>query len=204
MKIFHFGESMKSHINFDFRSKNKRIAQEAGIKAASESFQLGLKTKDFLFSWDDEPSKLPIILEGFTLYYGKIPKDVAALKKIAQEACLIEYSNLKESYGHLPIVNFTDDEIFASVYQSATHTVVQERKRNNFSAFLMNQGMSNLTSLQDIIAASYPIPELMKESTAKMEKIFADKHVDPLLQKRIAKEVENFWHSFNISAMNIR
>lgn len=195
---------MKSHVIFDFRSKNKRIAQEAGVKAARESFQLGLKTKDFLFSWDDEPYKLPIMLEGFTLYYGKIPKDIAALKQIAQEACLIEYSNLKESYGQLPVVNFTDDEIFSSVYQAATQTVVQERKRNNFSSFLMNQGMSNLNSLQDIIAASYPIPELIKESTAKMEKIFADNHVDPLLQKRIAKEVENFWHSFNISAMNIR
>lgn len=89
---------MQTHLTIDGREKNKLVAQQVGIRAAQESFKQSLKTRSPLFSWDDEPVTLSIVLNELYMHYAKVPSDLTSLQEIVKTSCLIEYANLKSQY----------------------------------------------------------------------------------------------------------
>jgi hypothetical protein len=190
---------MKIHLIIDGRSKNKIIAQKVGIQAAQESFKKSLKIRSPLFSWHDEPVMLPIVLSELAMHYTKVPIDLTSLQEIVKTSCLIEYANLKEQYNKpLPVSTFNDDQIFASFVDAATHELLKERKKNNFSNFLKNFGSFDGMSLPEVVAQSYPVDDLKQQATMTLEKLFEKKSVSIELQESIRNAVDNFWKSFNI------
>lgn len=190
---------MKEHLIIDGRSKNKLKAQKVGIYAANESFKKSLKDRDFLFSWDDDPVTLLINLDELHFHYSPVPKDIDSLRVIARESCLIEYSNLKEQYNKpLPVSTFNDEQIFDSFVYAATHELLIDRKKNNFSSFLKNFSAFDGMSLPEVVAQSYPVEDLKKEAALKLKKLFDKKSVSTELQEKIRNTVHNFWENFNI------
>jgi hypothetical protein len=190
---------MQSHLTIDGRSKDKLTAQQVGIRAAHESFQQSLKTRSPLFSWDDEPVTLSIVLNDLSMHYAKIPSDISSLQEIVKTSCLIEYANLKAQYKKpLPVSSFTDDQIFACIVDAATYELLKERKKSNFSKFLKNFGAFESMSLPEVVAQSYPVDDLKKQSSHTLNNLFDKKEVSVELQEKIRKAVDNFWKNFNI------
>lgn len=190
---------MQNHLTIDGRSKNKLIAQKVGIQAAQESFKKSLKIRSPLFSWHDEPVTLPSVLSELAMHYSKVPSDLASLQEIVKTSCLIEYANLKEQYNKpLPVSTFNDDQIFACFVDAATHELLKDRKKSNFSSFLKNFGKFDGMSLPEVVAQSYPVDDLKKQATLVLENLFDKKSVSTELQERIRNAVDNFWKNFNI------
>lgn len=190
---------MQNHLTIDGREKNKLVAQQVGIRAAQESFKQSLKTRSPLFSWDDEPVTLSIVLNELDMHYAKVPSDLTSLQEIVKTSCLIEYANLKSQYKKtLPVSSFTDDQIFACVVEAATHELLKHRRKSNFSHFLQNFGAFDGMSLPEVVAQSYPVDELKKKSSVTLDNLFAKKSIPIELQEKIKTAVDNFWKSFNI------
>lgn len=190
---------MQTHLTIDGREKNKLVAQQVGIRAAQESFKQSLKTRSPLFSWDDEPVTLSIVLNELYIHYAKVPSDLTSLQEIVKISCLIEYANLKSQYKKtLPVSSFTDDQIFACVVEAATHELLKHRRKSNFSHFLQNFGAFDGMSLPEVVAHSYPVDELKKQSAQTLKNIFEKQTVSLELQEKIKKTVDNFWKNFNI------
>lgn len=190
---------MQTHLKIDGREKNKIKAQQVGIRAAHESFKTSLKTRSPLFSWHDEPVNLSIVLNELGMHYAKVPGDLTSLQEIVKTACLIEYANLKEQYKKpLPVSTFNDDQILASFVDAATYELLKERKKTNFSNFLKNFGSFDGMSLPEIVAQSYPVDDLKKQSFHTLENLFDKKSVSIELQEKIRKAVDGFWKNFNI------
>ena len=190
---------MQTHLTIDGREKNKLVAQQVGIRAAQESFKQSLKTRSPLFSWDDEPVTLSIVLNELYIHYAKVPSDLTSLQEIVKISCLIEYANLKSQYKKtLPVSSFTDDQIFTCVVEAATHELLKHRRKSNFSHFLQNFGAFDGMSLPEVVAHSYPVDELKKQSAQTLKNIFEKQTVSLELQEKIKKTVDNFWKNFNI------
>lgn len=190
---------MQTHLTIDGREKNKLVAQQVGIRAAQESFKQSLKTRSPLFSWDDEPVTLSIVLNELYMHYAKVPSDLTSLQEIVKTSCLIEYANLKSQYKKtLPVSSFTDDQIFACLVDAATHELLKHRRKSNFSHFLQNFGAFDGMSLPEVVAHSYPVDELKKQSAQTLKNIFEKQTVSLELQEKIKKTVDNFWKNFNI------
>jgi hypothetical protein len=190
---------MQNHLTIDGREKNKLVAQQVGIRAAQESFKQSLKTRSPLFSWDDDPVTLSVVLNELDMHYAKFPSDMSSLREIVKTSCLIEYSNLKAQYKKpLPVSTFTDDQIFACLVDAATHEILKERKKSNFSNFLKNFGAFDSMSLPEVVAQSYPVDELKKQASVTLDNLFAKKSIPTELQEKIKTAVDNFWKSFSI------
>lgn len=190
---------MREHLIIDGRSKDKLTAQKVGIQTAQESFKKSLKTRTPLFSWDDEPVSLSIVLNELHMHYAKDPSDITSLKEIAKTSCLIEYANLKSQYKKpLPVSTFNDDQIFACFVDAATHDILKDRKKSNFSNFLKNFGAFDEMSLPEVVEQSYPVDELKKQSSVTLDNLFAKKSIPTELQEKIKTAVDNFWKNFNI------
>lgn len=190
---------MQTHLTIDGRSKDKLTAQRVGIQTAQESFKKSLKIRSPLFSWDDDPVTLSMVLDELHMHYAKVPSDLTRLQEIVKTSCLIEYANLKSQYKKsLPISIFTDDQIFACIVDAATHELLKERKKSNFSNFLKNFGAFESMSLQEVVAQSYPVDELKKKSSLTLDNLFDKKAVSVELQEKVRKAVDNFWKNFNI------
>lgn len=190
---------MQNHLTIDGREKNKLVAQQVGIRAAQESFKQSLKTRSPLFSWDDEPVTLSIVLNELYMHYAKVPSDLTSLQEIVKTSCLIEYANLKSQYKKtLPVSSFTDDQIFACLVDAVTHELLKHRRKSNFSHFLQNFGAFDGMSLPEVVAQSYPVDELKKQSSVTLDNLFAKKSIPTELQEKIKTAVDNFWKSFNI------
>lgn len=190
---------MQNHLTIDGREKNKLVAQQVGIRAAQESFKKSLKIRSPLFSWDDEPVTLSAVLDELDMHYAKVPSDMTSLKEIAKTSCLIEYANLKAQYKKpLPVSTFNDDQIFACFVDAATHDLLKDRKKSNFSNFLKNFGAFDGMSLPEVVAQSYPVDELKKQSSVTLDNLFANKSIPTELQEKIKTAVDNFWKNFNI------
>lgn len=190
---------MQTHLTIDGRSKDKLTAQRVGIQTAQESFKKSLKIRSPLFSWDDDPVTLSMVLDELHMHYAKVPSDLTSLQEIVKTSCLIEYANLKSQYKKsLPISIFTDDQIFACIVDAATHELLKERKKSNFSNFLKNFGAFESMSLQEVVAQSYPVDELKKKSSLTLDNLFDKKAVSVELQEKVRKAVDNFWKNFNI------
>lgn len=190
---------MQTHLTIDGRQKNKLIAQQIGIRTAQESFKKSLKIRNPLFSWHDDPVNLSIVLDELSMHYTKVPSDLTSLQEIVKTSCLIEYANLKEQYKKpLPVSTFNDEQIFASFVDAATHDLLKDRKKSNFSNFLKNFNAFDGMSLPEIAAQSYPVDNLKKQSFQILEKLFDKKSVSMEQQEKIKKAVDNFWITFNI------
>jgi hypothetical protein len=190
---------MQTHLTIDGREKNKLVAQQVGIRAAQESFKKSLKTRSPLFSWDDEPVTLSIVLNELDMHYAKVPSDMTSLREIVKTSCLIEYANLKAQYKKpLPVSTFTDDQIFACLVEASTHELLKERKKSNFSNFLKNFGAFDTMSLPEVVAQSYPVNDLKKQSSHTLDNLFEKKAISLELQEKVRKAVDNFWKNFNI------
>lgn len=190
---------MQVHLKIDGRSKDKLTAQQVGIRAAQESFKQSLKARSPLFSWDDEPVMLSIVLNELPMHYAKVPSDILPLQEIVKTSCLIEYANLKDQYKKpLPVSTFSDDYIFVCIVDAATHELLKERKKSNFSNFLKNFGAFDGLSLPEVVAQSYPVDDLKKQASHTLDSLFEKKVVSVELQERIKKAVDNFWKNFNI------
>lgn len=190
---------MQTHLTIDGRSKDKLTAQKVGISAAQESFKKSLKIRSPLFSWHDEPVTLSIVLNELHMHYAKIPSDIVGLQEIVKTSCLIEYSNLKEQYKKpLPVSTFNEDQIFACIVDAATHELLRDRKKSNFSNFLKNFGAFDGMSLPEVVAQSYPVDDLKKQSFETLENLFDKKSVSMELQEKVKETVDNFWKNFNL------
>lgn len=190
---------MKTHLTIDGRSKDKLTAQQVGIHAAQESFKKSLKKRNFLFSWDDEPIMLSVVLKELHMHYAKVPDDMTSLQDVVKESCLIEYANLKEKYKKpLPVSNYTDAEIIACFVDAVTYDILKDRKTSNFSNFLQNFNAFDDMSLPKIVEQSYPIDELKKQASTLLDNLFEKKSVSIELQETIRTSVDNFWKNFNI------
>lgn len=190
---------MQVHLTIDGRSKDKLTAQQVGIRAAQESFKQSLKARSPLFSWDDEPVTLSIVLNELDMHYAKVPSDMTNLREIVKTSCLIEYANLKAQYKKpLPVSTFTDDQIFACIVDAATHDLLKERKKSNFSNFLKNFGAFDSMSLPEVVAQSYPVDDLKKKAFHTLDNLFDKKEISLELQEKTRKAVDNFWKNFNI------
>lgn len=190
---------MQTHLTIDGREKNKLVAQQVGIRAAQESFKQSLKTRSPLFSWDDEPVTLSIVLNELDIHYAKVPSDMTSLREIVKTSCLIEYANLKDEYKKpLPVSTFNDDQIFACIVDAATYELLKERKKSNFSNFLKNFGAFDSMSLPEVVAQSYPVNDLKKQSSHTLDNLFEKKAISLELQEKVRKAVDNFWKNFNI------
>lgn len=190
---------MKDHLTIDGRSKDKLTAQQVGIRAAQESFKQSLKTQSPLFSWDDDPVTLSTVLNELDMHYAKVPSDMDSLREIAKTSSLIEYANLKAQYKKpLPVSTFTEDQIFACLVEAATHELLKERKKSNFSNFLKNFGAFDSMSLPEVVAQSYPVDDLKKQASHTLANLFDKKAVSVELQEKSRKAVDNFWKNFNI------
>lgn len=190
---------MQTHLTIDGRSKDKLTAQRVGIHAAQESFKTSLKTRSPLFSWDDDPVTLSMVLDELHMHYAKVPIDLSSLQEIVKTSCLIEYANLKAHYKKpLPVSTFSDEQIFSCIVDAATHELLKERKKSNFSNFLKNFGAFESMSLQEVVAQSYPVDELKKKSSLTLDNLFDKKAVSVELQEKVRKAVDNFWKNFNI------
>lgn len=53
-------------------------------------------------------------------------------------------------------------------------------------------------SLPEVVAQSYPVDELKKQSSVTLDNLFAKKSIPTELQEKIKTAVDNFWKSFNI------
>lgn len=190
---------MQTHLTIADNAKDQLIAQEVGISTAQESFKKSLKIRNPLFSWHDEPVMLSIVLNELHMHYAELPTALTSLQDIVKTSCLIEYSNLKEQYKKpLPVSTFNDEQIFASFVEAATHELLKERKKSNFSNFLKNFDAFEHMSLTESIAQSYPVDELKKQSFHTLENLFDKKSISRELQEKIKKAVDNFWKNFNI------
>lgn len=190
---------MQVHLTIDVRSKDKLTAQQVGIRAAQESFKKSLKTRNPLFSWDDEPVTLSTVLNELDMHYAKVPSDIDSLREIVKTSCLIEYANLKAQYKKpLPVSTFTDDQIFACIVDAGTYELLKERKKSNFSNFLKNFGAFDSMSLPEVVAQSYPVDDLRKQASHTLDNLFEKKAVSVELQEKTIKAVDNFWKNFNI------
>lgn len=190
---------MQVHLTIDVRSKDKLTAQQVGIRAAQESFKKSLKTRNPLFSWDDEPVTLSTVLNELDMHYAKVPSDIDSLREIVKTSCLIEYANLKAQYKKpLPVSTFTDDQIFACIVDAGTYELLKERKKSNFSNFLKNFGAFDSMSLPEVVAQSYPVDDLRKQASHTLDNLFEKKAVSVELQEKTRKAVDNFWKNFNI------
>jgi len=190
---------MQTHLKIDGRSKNKLFAQKIGINTAQENFKNSLKKRNFLFSWDDDPVTLSLVLSELHMYYAIIPTDLDSLRKIVRESCLIEYANLKEQYRKpLPVSTFDDNQIFSCLVDLATYEILKDRKKSNFTTFLKNRGDLHVMSLQEVAAQSYPIDELSKKASDVLDDLFLKKTVSIELQNKIRIAVNNFWKNFTV------
>lgn len=190
---------MQAHLTIDRRSKDKLTAQQVGIRAAQESFKISLKTRTPLFSWDDEPVTLSIVLNELHMHYAKIISDMSDLRDIVRTSCLIEYSNLKEQYKKpLPISTFNDEQIVHFFVDAATYELLKERKKSNFSNFLQNFNAFEHMVLTEVIEQSYPVDDLKRQAFNTLDRLFEKNTVSLELQEKIKKAVDNFWKNFNI------
>jgi hypothetical protein len=190
---------MQVHLTIDGRSKDKLTAQQVGIRAAQESFKQSLKARSPLFSWDDEPVTLSIVINELDMHYAKVPSDMDSLREIVKTSCLIEYANLKAQYKKtLPVSTFTDEQIFVCIVDAATHELLKERKKYNFSNFLKNFGAFDSMSLPEVVAQSYPVDDLKKQASHTLDNLFEKKAISLELQEKVRKAVDNFWKNFNI------
>lgn len=190
-----------NHITIDKQKgyKNKIIAQKFGISIAQEIFNNAINNQIFSFNWNDNPINDSLISE-LRFCYSRVPNNYYILEDIAKKSCLIEYENLKVSYGKpLPIKEFTDDEIFSFILQSSTSEIVKKRKQNNFSSFILSGGEVNGNDLFSVFKNLYPKKELIKESEAAMDLYFSDIRVSNFLKEKIKKHVDDFWINFNIN-----
>lgn len=190
---------MQIHLTIDGRSKDKITAQKVGINTAQESFKKSLKTRNPLFSWDDDPVNLFDVINDLHMHYLKVPSDIAGLQEIAKISCLIEYAHLKDRYKHpLPVSTFSDDQIISCFVDASTFSLLKDRKKSNLSNFLKNFDSFDGMSLPEVVAKSYPVDELKKQSSFTLDKIFAKKSTPIELQEKIKNAVDVFWKNFNI------
>lgn len=190
---------MQTHLTISDNEKDQLIAQKVGISTAQESFKKSLKIRKPLFSWHDEPVMLSIVLNELHMHYAEVPSDLTSLQEIVKISCLIEYANLKEQYKKpLPVSTFNEQQIFASFVDAATHELLKERKKSNFSNFLKNFDAFERMSLTESIAQAYPVEDLKKQSFHTLEKLFDERSISIELQEKIRKAVDSFWKNFNI------
>ncbi len=189
---------MKNHFSFPKTSKNKLIAQEAGINAALNSYKHGLYHQGIMFSWDDEPIGLNIMLDNLTYRYMYNPKNIEELRSIAKDACLIEFENLKKNHvGDLPIAVFDDESVISFLVESSTNVIKLSLPIDFFDS-LIDKNIDNVDVVwKDEFVKEYSIDKVKQYALDIFNEKLSNKRITLPIQEAALFEINEYWSKIN-------
>lgn len=188
---------MKEHIKITKSKgyKNKLIAQEVGIAVAKNTFKdmLNVDFQGFMFSWDSY-TLLDLSKTQLFLYFKSEPKNLDELKVIAFDSALIEFSNLKESYGAaLPVRIFDDEELLHNLKKMTTRDFLMGREID-FYHREEHKKIKNFDSIwKDKFIEEHSVEDLKKLAVKRLEEIADIKKINANVKSAAMKEIENYW-----------
>lgn len=189
---------MKDHIKIQKSKgyKNKLIAQEVGVNVAKDTFSdmLNVDFQGFMFSWDS-CTLLDLAKTQLFLYFKSKPKNLEELEAISFDSALIEFSNLKESYGEeLPIRTFDDDETLHHLKKMTTRDFLMGREVD-FYHREEHKKIKNFDSIwKDKFVEEYSVDDLKKLALKRLDEIVDFKKIDSNVKSVAIREIETYWN----------
>jgi len=185
---------MKTHVKFPKNAINKLKAQEIGINTARASYKEGLYHQGIMFSWDQDPMMLEMVLEQIEYSYINKPRNLDELRSIAREACLTEYEILKANHkGELPIEAYTDEDMIFLLTECSTDAVKISLPVDFYHALKERKVKDIDNTWKDIFVQEYSLEKVKQYALDNFEKKLWNKRFTPAIQEAALSEINKYW-----------
>jgi hypothetical protein len=177
-------------------AKNKKMAQDCGIKFARKFFESmkDVSHQSTTFSWNTYAEGLRGIVEA-SVYgmYRHLPKNIDELEKIASDAAVIEWSILVSEHPDLPVRTVTTQEKIHALSQLATSSFLRIQEVDFYHDELPKKDQNeHWKTLYDL---KYPKEDNIKKSLSKMHD-YVEKNCSEEEKELVIKEVTAFINDY--------
>lgn len=185
---------MKTHVKFPKNAINKLKAQEIGINTARASYKEGLYHQGIMFSWDQDPMMLEMVIEQIEYSYINKPRNLDDLRSIAREACLTEYKILKSNHkGELPIEAYTDEDMIFLLTECSTDTVKISLPVDFYYALKERKVKDIDNTWKDTFVQEYSLDKVKQYALDHFESKLWNKRFTPAIQEASLFVINEYW-----------
>lgn len=193
---------MKKHFTFKREKgyKNKRLAQEFGVKTAKSYFSdmQNESYQGFMFTWDSPDDFLSERSKSLFMHFSNSPKNIKELELISYESSMIEFENLRLGFvGELPLRKFSDKEKKENIVKMCTVSFIS-LKEIDFYHKVKTLTENVDKKWKELFIKFYSLSSLKEESLSKCDLLLEEMKMEFQLREEIVKEVEEYWKCVKI------